>query len=373
MKLTAKIKLQPNSEPFQLLDATSKTANAACNDISQIAWDHKTFGQFQIHKLVYHDAKARFGLSAQVVVRCIAKVTDAYKLDKETQRTFDPYGAMPYDDRGLKYGVDDQRVSIWVIGGRAKLAFACGQRHRELRQTRKGAADLCYIDGDFYLFATCDIDEPTIDDVEGVMGVDLGVVNIATEDDGTKHSGTKVNTVRSRRQRQRKRLQKQGTKSAKRGLKKMKRKASRFAKDVNHVISKRIAQQAKRTGRAIALEDLKGIRDRVRLRKSQRYALHRWSFHDLTEKIKYKANLAGVAVVMIDPRNTSRKCSECGCIDKKHRKKQDTFLCVPCGFSANADHNAAINIAVLGWAGLSSGHTAHALPQTLARPMSAVG
>ena len=284
IKLTAKIKLQPNTEQHQALIQTLKTANAACDYISDVAWNTKTFGKFQLQKLVYQDVKAIFGLTAQVVIRCIGKVTDAYKLDKDTKRTFDALGAIPYDDRVLRYWIDDQTVSIWTVDSRAKMSFACGSRQKELLQTRKGESDLVLIDGSFYLFAVCDVDEGKPDDVQDVMGVDLGIVQIATTSDGESFSGSQVNAVRKRRGRQRKRLQKKGTKSAKRVLRKIRRKEKRFAKDVNHQISKRIVEKAKRTKQAIALEDLKGIRKRVRVRKSQRSTLHSWSFHDLIEK-----------------------------------------------------------------------------------------
>lgn len=64
-------------------------------------------------------------------------------------------------------------------------------------------------------------------------------------------------------------------KSAKRLLKKRRRKESRFAADTNHRIAKQIVTEAERTGRGIALEDLGGIRDRVRLRRPQRVTLPR--------------------------------------------------------------------------------------------------
>ena len=329
---------------------TLRIANEACNYISDVAWSTQVFGQFNIHKLVYHDVRAKFGLSAQVTVRCISKVTNAYKLDRKTKRTFGEFGAIPYDDRILRYWIDKETVSIWTIGGRQKMSFAAGERQKELLQSRKGESDLVYIDDEFYLFTACDIDEPTPNDVIGVLGVDLGIVQITSDSDGEQYSGSQVNSIRKRRRRQRKRLQKKGTKSARRVLRRLKRKESRFSKDVNHQVSKRIVRKAKRTGRAISLENLKGIRSRIRARKPQRTTLHSWAFADLIEKIEYKAKLAGVKVFEIDPRNTSKTCSECGHCSKSNRKSQSYFLCGQCGFSANSDTNAAKNISALGWA-----------------------
>jgi len=60
--------------------------------------------------------------------------------------------------------------------------------------------------------------------------------------------------------------------------------------------------------------------------------------------IAYKAMLAGVPLVIIDPRNTGLQCSACGHIDEKNRPTQSDFCRVSCGHSENADLNAAKNI-----------------------------
>jgi IS605 OrfB family transposase len=123
----------------------------------------------------------------------------------------------------------------------------------------------------------------------------------------------------------------------------------RFTRDVNHCLSKAIVQTAQGTGRGIALEDLKGIRERIAARrtvtgKRQRRVLHSWAFFQLRAFIAYKAALAGVLVVYVNPAYTSQICSRCGHCEKANRRSQAKFLCVACGFSAHADLNAAENI-----------------------------
>ena len=345
MKLTAKVKLQPTPEQYKALLDTLETANRACNEISNVAWQNRKFNQFGLHKLVYYDIRERFNLSAQVVVRCISKVADAYKVDKNTKRTFKPRGAIAYDARILRWYVDKQEVSIWTTDGRQRISFVCGPRQLELLQHQRGESDLALINGEFYLFATCDIEEPDPQDMQEFLGVDLGIVNIAADSDGQTFAGGHVNGLRNRHAKLRARLQSKGTKSAKHLLKKRSRKESRFAKDVNHCIAKSLVEKAKGTGRGIALEDLTGIRERTTVRKSQRRQHHSWAFYDLRQKIEYKAKLVGVPVVLVNPRNTSRMCPICGCIDKRNRPNQETFSCVSCGFSGLADHIAAGNIA----------------------------
>src|SRR5262249_28121909 len=101
------------------------------------------------------------------------------------------------------------------------------------------------------------------------LGVDLGIIQLATTSDGEflnysaapKHAH--INQVRACYSRFRAKLQKKGTKSAKRLLKKRSGREKRFAKDVNHCLSKALVSTAKGTGRGIALEDLTHIRSRV--------------------------------------------------------------------------------------------------------------
>lgn len=345
MKLIAKVKLIPDNQQRYGLGQTLETANQACNQISERAWETKTFKQFDIHRLVYKDIRTNFTLSAQMTVRQIAKVADAYKLDKNTKRTFSLKGAISYDDRILSWKLDKQIVSIWTIGGRLKIPFVTGKRQLELLKNRRGESDLCLISGEFYLFATCDIDEPPIEEVSEFLGVDLGIKNIAADSDGEIYSGSHLNNVRARYSNLRSKLQSKQTDSARRLLKKRSKKEANFANDTNHVISKHIVSKAKDTGRGIALEDLSGIRNRITVRKGQRRVHHSWAFYDLVQKIKYKAALAGIQVILIDPRNTSRECSICGYVDKRNRPNQETFSCKNCGYSANADVNAARVIA----------------------------
>lgn len=344
MKLTAKVKLIPTEAQAESLKRTLETANAACNRISDLAWDAKQFGQFPIHKLAYYEIKAAFDLSAQLIVRCIAKVCDTYKLDKLTKRTFRPLGSIPYDLRILSWKMDKSIVSIWTVDGREKIPFVCGDYHRAMLVNQRGESDLCLIDGNFYLFTTCDIDEPTIDDVDDFLGVDMGVANIAVDSDKAIHQGKSVKKVRYRHRQLRRKLQKKGTHSSRRRLRKLSGKERRFATWTNHNISKEIVAKAKDTQRGIAIEELGGIRDRVTVRKSQRATFSSWSFAQLRSFIEYKAKKNGVKVVAVDPRNTSRTCPCCGHIDKANRKTQDKFLCVNCGHSGLADYIAALNI-----------------------------
>jgi IS605 OrfB family transposase len=124
----------------------------------------------------------------------------------------------------------------------------------------------------------------------------------------------------------------------------MRRREARFRAHVNHVISKRLVVSAKGTARGIALEDLTHIRSRTTVGRRDRAKHSGWAFGQLRAFVEYKARLAGVPVVAVNPRNTSRTCSECGHCAKGNRQSQESFGCPHCGFSCHADFNAARNI-----------------------------
>lgn len=344
MKLIAQVKLAPTKEQHQALLKTLENVNDAANYISERAWEAKTFRQYDLHHLLYYDLRDRFSLTAQIVVRVLAKVADAYKLDRRVKRAFSRHGSIAYDKRILSWKTADRLVSIWTLDGRLKIPFLTGDWQLEMLRHLSGEADLIYRDGCFYLFQTCEIEEPPEGDPAEFLGVDLGIVNITADSDGQVYSGGQVNGLRKRHAKLRTKLQSKDTKASKRLLKKRSRKEKRFATHVNHCISKSVVAKAKDSGRGIALEDLKGIKDRTTVRKSQRRQHHSWAFLQLRRFIEYKAKLAGIPVALVDPRHTSQTCPVCGSIDKANRPSQSVFSCVSCGFSGPADTIAAGNI-----------------------------
>jgi IS605 OrfB family transposase len=211
--------------------------------------------------------------------------------------------------------------------------------------TYQGEADLVLRDGEFYLCQTCEINDQKTTRVDELLGVDLGLVNLATTSDGQNFTGAEVEDARLWYEQRRQVLQKVGTQSSRRRLRRMSQRQRRFQKHTNHTISKQIVETAKGTGRGVALENLKGIRTRTRLHRQQRSRQSNWSFGQLRAFIAYKAKLLGVPVIYVDPRDTSKTCSVCSHCDKANRPTRDEFNCLRCGHAAPADVNAAVNIA----------------------------
>jgi putative transposase len=207
VKLIAQLKLLPSSEQAELLTCMLTTVNAACDYISRVAWETSVFREYALRKIVYADVRGTFGLGAQVAQHCVAKVTDTYKVDKKRLRTFAPLGSIAFDDRNLLYNIKGSSVSIWTISGRQSIPFACGEHQRKLLEMRQGESDLVFVRGNWYVLATCQVDEPDPLASEEVLGIDLGVTNIAVDSDGEVHSGKPIKNVRYRQRRLRNKLQ----------------------------------------------------------------------------------------------------------------------------------------------------------------------
>ena len=347
MKLTLQIKLLPDADQHAALLKTMGVFNDACNFISEVAFREQCTSKFSLQKLVYADVRAQFGLSAQLTILAVHKVVDAYKRDKTIQPQFRPTGATIYDQRVLSFkGLE--AVSILTMDRRLTIPMQMGEYQRVQFNRGHGQADLVLVDGTFYLLLVVETPEAPPTTPTGFLGVDLGIVQIASDADGESFTGATVEATRRRYHTLRKDLQANGSRSARRHLKRINRKEARFRRNYNHVISKKLVLKAKGTSRGIALEDLKHIRARTTVRRADRAKHSGWSFAQLQEFICYKAKLQGVIVQYIDPRNTSRTCNACGHIAKANRKTQSRFLCVSCGHTVNADEGAAINIAAKG-------------------------
>ncbi|MFD0855841.1 RNA-guided endonuclease InsQ/TnpB family protein, partial [Actinomadura adrarensis] len=360
MKLGVRVKLLPTPEQAAVLAATLHACNTAANQVSATAFEHKVFSRVRLQKLVYAQLKA-YGLAAQPTLHVIRKTADAYTTlhvqinagllgSENSQRrrkatakpiTFRLGAAHPFDDRCLSWQHDAGTVSIWTTAGRMKaIAFTGNPSHlKMLAEHRKGESDLVHQDGKWFLIAACDVPaEPLNHDPADWIGVDRGIENLATTSDGDNHQGQGLKRYRRRMARARTQLQAKkaaGSRSAARRLARRSRREARHATHINHKISKRIVADAQRTGRGIAVEQLGGIRDRVRLRRHQRATLSSWPFHQLGTFLEYKARRAGVPFQQVDPAYTSQTCPNpwCGHVSRNNRPTRGRFLCVACGLA----------------------------------------
>jgi IS605 OrfB family transposase len=342
--------LQVDSTADTALRETQQAFNRAATDCASVAWEQRVTNKNKLHHLVYGATRAEFGLGAQLACCARDKAAEAVRRARQDKRadcpTFRDASSIRYDARTYRL-LSMDRVSLNTLTGRVigQLVLGDFQRRTLYDTTWKiGGAELVRRANVWYLHITQTKADPAPDEPTGVIGVDLGLVNLATDADGERYSGAQIRAIRERGFQHRQRLQQANTRRARWRLRQLAGKEARFQRQVNHEISKRLVQKAKQQRKALALEDLKGIRARVTVRRSERRQRASWAFHQLQLFVSYKAHRDGVPVVLVDPRNTSRTCSACRHCEKDNRKTQDRFLCVACGYQTNADMNAAVNI-----------------------------
>ena len=353
VKRPIQIKLLPTDEQADALEETMRRFNAACNWVAERAFERQLANSYTLHKLYYYEVRETFDLPADIAILTFAQVAAAYKRDKSKQVSFSPLAAIPYRKGAFRYKSLEQLNIKTADGVRHDIPMVMGDYQAEQFGNVKLFAELVRRkDGQFFLMATVEHEpEPPLD-TDDFLGVDLGVENLATDSDGAQHSGDDIERVRTKSQTLKQVLQSAADLAAnarkrKRIRKKLKRigdREARFRRNTNHCISKRLVAKAKDTGRGIALEDLKGIRERIRFRKPQRNRIGSWGFDQLRQFVSYKAEQAGVLLKIVDPKYTSQMCSQCEHVERGNRSSQSQFRCKQCGYQAHADYNAALNI-----------------------------
>ena len=361
------------------LQVTQRRFNEAASWIAALCWQEHITNTNTAHHRVYGETRARFGLGAQLAVCARAKAMEAIKAvrTQEAEKLarwrkanarrkskgkkpvpppepaacpqFGPHISIRYDARSYRMLPLD-RVSLNTREGRIVARLLPGLRQHEMLVDpawKIGGAELVWRNGTYFLHITQSKDAPDVTPAEDAIGIDLGICNVATDSTGEQFTGAQVREKRSRFVARRAALQRVGTKSAKRRLQKMSGREHRYMKAINHTISKTLVHKAVVSRKALALEDLTGIREQITVQREHRYERHSWAFFQLRLFLMYKAAWAGIEVRLVDPAYTSQTCSRCGYCTPANRHSQASFLCQQCGFCCHADYNAAVNLSLV--------------------------
>lgn len=191
MTTAVHLKLVPDSLQKTALEDTMKACNLAADWLSERGFSNGIFSQFSLQTRYYRDVRTMFGIGAQAACLICAKVADAYKLDRNVQRKFRPFGSIAFDIRNLKIHIEKRIVSIWTTTGRAKIPFLMGEFQANI--IARGLIKQCDLvrrrDGKIFLSVIVVLPDEMELKVSDVLGVDLGIANIAADSDGNVYSG----------------------------------------------------------------------------------------------------------------------------------------------------------------------------------------
>lgn len=340
MKLVKQVKLVPTDEQAALLDATMREYISLVNDILDYA-----LACTYMPKLSSKTVHAN--LPSALRDQCRRDARSAYN---KALRYNEPIPVLKkpvafWNNQNYEVGGDFVAMPFWFGGKSQKLRiealvpndtldFLAKHKLGAMRVTKKGNKYIAQI--------AYEAIEPPVSD-GGVMGVDLGIKcpAVAVTSNGTTKfygNGRQNKFVRRRFSRRRKKL---GKAKKLRAIRKSKNKEHRWMADQDHKLSRAIINDAIALGvKTIKLEELSGIRETARTSRKNNRSLHSWSFYRLATFIEYKAALAGIKVVYVNPAYTSQTCPCCG---KRNHAKDRVYRC-SCGYTGHRDRVGAVNI-----------------------------
>jgi putative transposase len=380
MERTIVVQLNPTPEQARILKKTLEQHTACFNAVAHEGFTTSCSNGVELHKRTYYPLRAEYpALPAQLVCAARVKATEAVKsaltwkgkqekaYPKKVERAkkqgkpipaFKPVSTphsemacIRYDQRSSWVKWDANMCSLATVNGRVELPFTVPAHLTRYVGNKTCSADLCFHKGRYSLHIVVSLPEPMITSSAEVVGVDLGLNRPAVTSNRHFLGEKRWKEQERRTFRLKRKLQAKGTRSAKRHLKKLSGKQFRRRKDHDHVLSKRIVQHTP-TGATIVLENLKNIRETSKMGRGKdaskkrdiKRRLHSWSFAQLYAFVEYKAEAHGIRVVKTDPRHTSQECSRCHFQHRSNRRSQSLFKCRECGYTLNADLNAAYNI-----------------------------
>jgi IS605 OrfB family transposase len=330
------------------LQETSEGFSNACNHVLNIAIEEKTHNAINLHKLCYADVRRLFGLSANLAVRSIRRVVfcmTRLKGKRKRPQKFSPK-SIDYDARIFSYRERDETVSLTTTKGRIRTPMILGEHQRSaLKGQNPTSATVIKKGKDWYIHIVVEFEKTPIDG-DGVMGVDLGINNIATTSTGLRIEGKARQDFKQKRAKVRASLQSKGKQSTKKALKKLSGYENRRIKHENHVLSKQLVDEAKRHNCGIIrMERLTDIRSKTKTwNKHLNRMVAGWSFYQLQNFVEYKAAAFGISVEYVNPAYSSQTCHQCFNLGSR---KGERFNCLTCG-EQHADVNASHVIALGG-------------------------
>ncbi len=202
------------------------------------------------------------------------------------------------------------------------------------------------------------------------IGVDMGIAQLATLSDG--HVFAAVNSFKQK-QKQLARYQRafsrkvkfsQNWKKQKSKIGKLHQTIANIRKDYLHKTTTIISQnhamiviedlQVKNMSKS-ASGNLNKPGRHVKAKSGLNRSILDQGWFEFRRQIEYKQVWRGGDVLAVPPQYTSQRCSCCGTVSKENRPSQAKFACIACGYQANADVNAAMNILAAGHAVLACG------------------
>ncbi|SNR75656.1 transposase, IS605 OrfB family, central region [Halorubrum ezzemoulense] len=278
-------------------------------------------------------------------------VVERWKQGKKASKPHFTSPHLVYESRTATF--HDGYVSLATIDGRIEADYVLPENPEDTPHQQYlfnddfeiTSAELHRQHGEWQLHICCTADVESDTSAQAttengtVLGVDLGVNQLAVASTGRFWSGDEFDHWRREYEKRRGDLHEHGTRWAHENIQSVGRKEEgRFTQTLHRISNELVEEARENECTVIAFEDLTDIRERTGASWG-----HKWAFNRLYEYVEYKAEAYEVAVEQVPPEHTSRRCSECGFTHPDNRNGTH-FECLKCSYQNGADYNAAKNI-----------------------------
>ena len=327
---TAVIKLDVPQDADASLRETVEQFKHCANTASKWCWHgddgYHVTSMAKAERALYDQLRAETDLTANLVQNGVRRAVEAVKSGvarlKRGERTSQPSfsaDSAVYDKRSATFHRD--HVSLSTVNGRVACDYILPddpERHPRTYLQDEGyefrMANLQRRTGVWFLHASMrkvEADGPEPDtEHRTVLGVGLGVNNLAVSSTGTFWSAGEFNHWRREYEKHRGSLQQTGTRAAHEAIEGVGRKEYGRFEIYLHGVANELTEEAVDSGCShIVFEDLTHIREHI----PQATWQHVWAFRRLFQYVEYKATECGIEAVRVPPNHTSQRCSTCGC------------------------------------------------------------
>lgn len=349
MQLSETIKLYPTSYQYKLITGTMTAYICAANSLVSLAASGTSIAKFTSKDV---DADLSSALKNQCVRDAKSIIKKHYKACHTAilkNRSLKAKGSairttapkLPVLKKPCCY-INNQNYRInggciefpvMVNGKSTRISVSTSMTDRQksiLEQSRLGTMRIVVKNNTLVAQVVYDAQEPSLVSEGNIMGVDLGIKCPAVSycsDGSVKFYGNGRHNKYMRRHYAYLRRKAQISKHPN-AVKRINNKEQRIMKDIDHKISHDIVETAvAHNVKVIKLEQLQNIRSATRQSRKNNHSIHTWSFYRLAMYIKYKAKLAGIEVLYVNPAYTSQRCPVCGSI---HHASDRHYSC-SCG------------------------------------------
>lgn len=309
----------------------------------------------ELHSLTYYEHRQRFDVAAQLVCEARRYAWGVRKTD-QINRVIVRFDRRLFSIKATRRG--NPTLSVRANHERMGLPIAQDGTWRRL-QIHLGAGwviSSVIMRKDLKFLAVLQKDAPIQRPSPNVLGMDINAGSVAVTILSAEgrvlkqlYLGQDLARMQAKFERRRAKLQvhrdTHGRSKAGKKLKQLSRRQRNYTRTRCWQLAAELVKLANQFDAKITVERLKHLRKRKNeWSKRSRKIVNRIPYGFLRFALEHKGVQEGVGVKAVDARYTSQTCPRCGLVGKANRRNFHYFKCVRCGFEANADRVASLNI-----------------------------